>query len=48
MKYFKILDHPRNTSKTDLIASPKSVLAFKTGISGKKIYLTPFWFYEKS
>ena len=46
-KYFKILDHPRKTSKTDLSVSPKSILAFKTRISGTKIYLTPFWFCEK-
>ena len=48
MKYFKIVDHPRNASKYDLSVSPKSILAFKTRISGTKIYLTPFWFCEKS
>ena len=48
MKYFKILGHPRNASKIDLSVSPKSVLAFKTRISGTKIYLTLFWFCEKS
>ena len=30
MKYFIILDHPRNISKIDLNAPPKSVLGFKT------------------
>ena len=48
MKYFKILGHPRNATKIDLSVSPKSVLAFKTRISGTKIYLTLFWFCEKS
>ena len=48
MKYFKILDHPRNASKIDLSVSPKSILSFKTRISRTKIYLTPFWFCEKS
>ena len=48
MKYFKILDHPRNASKIDLSISPKSVLKFKTQISETKIYLAPFWFGEKS
>ena len=47
-KHFKIVNHPRNASKIDLSVSPKSVLAFKTRVSGIKIYLTPFWFWEKS
>ena len=47
MKYFKILDHAKNFSKTDLSVSPKSVFEFKTQISGTKIYLTSFWFREK-
>ena len=29
LKYFKILDHPRNASKIDFIVPPKSVLEFK-------------------
>ena len=48
MKYFKTLDHPRNASKIDLSVSRKSVLAFKTRVSETKIYLTLFWFCEKS
>ena len=46
MKYFKLLDHPKNASKIDLSASPKSVLEFKTRISGTKIYLKSFWLGE--
>ena len=37
-----------NTRKIDLSVSPKSVLSFKARISGKKTYLTSFWFCEKS
>ena len=48
MKFFKILDHPINVSKIHLNASPKSVLEFKTRLSGTRIHLTPFWFCEKS
>ena len=48
MKYFKILDSPRNASKTNVSVTPKPVLEFKTRNSGTKIYLTPFWFCEKS
>ena len=37
MKCFKILDGPINASKIYLSVSPKSVLEFKTQISGTKI-----------
>lgn len=36
MKYFKMLDNPKNASKIDLSAPSKSVLELKTRISGKK------------
>ena len=48
MKYLKILDHPRNASKIGLSTFAKSVLKFKKRISETKIYLTSFWFCEKS
>ena len=48
MKYFIILDHPRNASKIDLNAPPKSVLGFKTRISGTIIYLALFQFCGKT
>ena len=48
MEYFKILDYPKNAPKFDLIVSLRSVLEFETLISGRKIYLTPFCFCEKS
>ena len=48
MKYFKILDHPKNVSKIVLYVSPKLVLELRKRVSGTKIYLTPFWFCEKS
>ena len=37
MKCFKILDGPINVSKIYLSVTPKSVLEFKTQISGTKI-----------
>ena len=36
MKYFKMLDNPKNASKIHLSAPSKSVLELKTRISGKK------------
>ena len=36
MKYFKMLDNPKNASKIDLSTPSKSVLELKTQISGKK------------
>ena len=44
----KIIEYPRNVSKADLSVFPNSVSEFKTRISGTKIYLTSFWFCEKS
>lgn len=44
MKYFKMLDNPKNASKIHLSAPSKSVLELKTRISGKKGYLNHFGF----